>query len=80
MLEWETEVGPCGVMDYIGLDVVRDIELNYFRASGNPADKPPRFLEEMVSRGKLGMKTGEGFYKYPQPAYKKRGWLKGEDK
>lgn len=80
MLEWETEVGPCGVMDYIGLEVVRDIELNYFRASGNPADKPPRFLEEMVSRGKLGMKTGEGFYKYPQPAYKKRGWLKGEDK
>ncbi len=77
ILEWETETGPCGVMDYIGLDVVRDIELNYFKASGNPADKPPRFLEEMVSRGKLGMKTGEGFYKYPQPAYKKPGWLEG---
>jgi 3-hydroxybutyryl-CoA dehydrogenase len=77
MLEWETEVGPCGVMDYIGLDVVRDIELNYFKASGNPADKPPRFLEEMVSQGKLGLKTGEGFYKYPQPAYKKPGWLEG---
>jgi 3-hydroxybutyryl-CoA dehydrogenase len=78
MLEWETEVGPCGVMDYIGLDVVRDIELNYFRASGNPADRPPGFLEDMVSRGKLGQKTGEGFYKYPQPAYKRPGWLKGE--
>lgn len=80
MLEWETEFGPCGVMDYIGLDVVRDIELNYFRASGNPADRPPRFLEEMVAQGKLGMKTGEGFYRYPQPAYKRPGWLKGEDK
>jgi 3-hydroxyacyl-CoA dehydrogenase len=78
MLEWETEVGPCGVMDYIGLDVVRDIELNYFKASGNPSDRPPRFLEEMVAQGKLGMKTGEGFYKYPRPAYKLPGWLKGE--
>jgi len=72
MLEWETEVGPCGVMDYIGLDVVRDIELNYFKASGDPADRPPRFLEEMVAQGKLGQKTGEGFYKYPQSPIKGR--------
>jgi 3-hydroxyacyl-CoA dehydrogenase len=33
MFEWETDVDPCGVMDYIGLDVIRDIELNYFKAS-----------------------------------------------
>ena len=78
MLEWETEIGPCGSMDYIGLDVVRDIEMNYFRASGDPSDRPPRFLEEMIAQGKLGMKTGEGFYKYPRPAYKRPGWLKGE--
>jgi 3-hydroxybutyryl-CoA dehydrogenase len=78
MLEWETEIGPCGSMDYIGLDVVRDIEMNYFRASGDPSDRPPRFLEEMIAQGKLGIKTGEGFYKYPRPAYKRPGWLKGE--
>ena len=78
MLEWETDIGPCGSMDYIGLDVVRDIEMNYFRASGDPSDRPPRFLEEMIAQGKLGMKTGEGFYKYPRPAYKRPGWLKGE--
>lgn len=79
MLEWETDIGPCGVMDYIGLDVVRDIEMNYFKASGDPSDRPPQFLEEMIAQGKLGMKTGEGFYKYPHPAYKQPGWLKGEN-
>lgn len=78
MLEWETDIGPCGSMDYIGLDVVRDIEMNYFKASGNPSDRPPRFLEEMIAQGKLGMKTGEGFYRYPHPAYKRPGWLKDE--
>ncbi len=78
MLEWETDLGPCAIMDYIGLDVVRDIEMNYFKASGNPADRPPRFLEEMIDQGKLGQKTGEGFYKYPHPAYERPGWLKGE--
>lgn len=78
MLEWETNIGPCAVMDYISLDVVRDIEMNYFYASGDPSDRPPKFLEEMIVRGKLGVKTGEGFYKYPNPAYKRPGWLKGE--
>lgn len=78
MLEWETELGPCGAMDYIGLDVIRDIEMNYFKASGDPSDRPPQFLEKMIAQGKLGMKTGEGFYKYPHPAYKQPGWLKGE--
>jgi len=79
MLEWETEMGPCAVMDYVGLDVVRDIEMNYFKASGDPSDRPPKFLDEMIARGKMGIKTGEGFYKYPNPAYKRQGWIKGED-
>lgn len=77
MLEWETFIGPCGMMDIIGLDVVRDIENVYYRASGDPSDRPPKLLLDMIKQGKLGLKTGEGFYKYPNPAYKKPGWLKG---
>lgn len=78
MLEWETDIGPCAIMDYIGLDVVRDIEMNYYKNSGDPSDRPPKFLEEMISQGMLGEKTGEGFYKYPDPAYKKPDFMKGE--
>jgi 3-hydroxyacyl-CoA dehydrogenase len=79
MLEWESSEGPCARMDSIGLDVVRDIEMNYFLASGDIKDRPPKFLDEMIEQGKLGVKSGEGFYKYPNPAFKRPGWLKGEE-
>jgi 3-hydroxybutyryl-CoA dehydrogenase len=75
MLGWHVPIGPCGLMDKIGLDVVRDIELIYFRASGDPSDRPPAFLDAMVGRGELGEKTGLGFYRYPNPAYTRSGWL-----
>ncbi len=79
MLDWGTDVGPCGLMDIIGLDVVRDIEMIYFQASGDHSDQPPKLLLDLIARGKLGVKSGEGFYKYPDPAYKRPGWLKGEE-
>jgi len=79
MLEWETSIGPCGMMDIIGLDVVRDIEMVYYQASGNASDRPPKLLHDMIEEGKLGVKSGKGFYKYPNPAYKRPGWLKRED-
>lgn len=78
MLDWGVQFGPCALMDLIGLDVVRDIEMIYYRASGDPSDKPPPMLEEMIAQGKLGVKSGEGFYKYPNPAYQRPGFLKGE--
>lgn len=77
MLEWNVPIGPCGLMDEIGLDVVRDIEMNYFKATGDPSDRPPRVLTDLVDQGKLGVKSGEGFYEYPDPAYKEPGFLKG---
>lgn len=79
MLDWGTLIGPCGLMDRIGLDVVRDIEMIYYRESGNPSDRPPRLLEAMIDAGKLGEKSGEGFYTYPNPAYTRARWLTGED-
>ena len=77
MLDWGTPIGPCGLMDEIGLDVVRDIEMVYHEATGDPADKPPQMLLDMIERGKLGRKSGEGFYKYPDPAFEKPDWLNG---
>jgi 3-hydroxybutyryl-CoA dehydrogenase len=79
MLEWGMSIGPCGIMDEVGLDVVRDIETVYYRASGRPDDAPPLFLERMIQQGKLGQKTGEGFYKYPNPAYLQADFLQAKD-
>jgi len=75
MLDWHTSVGPCGLMDQIGLDVVRDIEMIYFQASGDALDHPPSFLDRMIGAGMLGLKSGQGFYSYPKPEYQRPGWL-----
>ncbi|MFX1349383.1 MAG: 3-hydroxyacyl-CoA dehydrogenase family protein [Promethearchaeota archaeon] len=58
------DYGPFKFMDRIGLDVIYDIEMSYFKNSGLPDDKPPDKLKEMVERGELGVKTGKGFYNY----------------
>lgn len=79
MLDWHVAMGPCGLMDVVGLDVVRDIENVYYEASGDPSDKPPEFLEEMIERGELGLKSGKGFYEYPAPAFERDGWLTAEE-
>jgi 3-hydroxybutyryl-CoA dehydrogenase len=73
-----TEAGPFGLMDRVGLDVVRDIELVYYRESGDPKDQPPEILHDKISKGELGVKTGKGFYKYPHPSYLRSDWLHGE--
>ena len=76
---YRTEMGPFGMMDRVGLDVVRDIELVYYRESGDPSDKPPKILLDKISKGELGAKTGRGFYMYPSPSYRKPGWLHGAE-
>lgn len=67
-MTWGWRLGPFVAMDQIGLDVVRDIENVYFEESGDPKDKPPAFLDEMIARGELGVKSGKGFYTYPNSA------------
>ncbi len=78
ILEWNTAYGPFALMDKVGLDIVKQIELTYYAESGDPSDIPPKELDEMIEKGYLGEKTGKGFYEYPNPAYTKKGWLKGE--
>jgi len=61
--------GPFGQMDKIGLDVVYDIEMFYHDESKDPRDHPPQALKDMIDRKELGVKTGKGFYTYPNPEY-----------
>jgi 3-hydroxybutyryl-CoA dehydrogenase len=68
------KMGPFALMDRVGLDVVLDIERHYAAESGDPNDEPPRFLAEMVEAGKLGVKTGEGFYRYLNPPFENPKW------
>lgn len=72
--------GPFGFMDNVGLDVVYDIEMVYYNESGDPRDFPPAALKEMIDRGELGVKTGRGFYRYPDPEYRRPEFLQGKKK
>jgi len=76
MILYDREIGPFGMMDRIGLDVVRDIEMVYYGESGDERDRPPRLLLEKIERGELGVKTGKGFYTYPEPAFQDPSWLR----
>jgi 3-hydroxybutyryl-CoA dehydrogenase len=67
--------GPFGIMDRIGLDTVYNIETTYFKHSKNWEDTPPQALKDMVDRNEIGVKTGKGFYNYPNPEYIGKNFL-----
>ena len=67
--------GPFGAMDYIGIDVVLGIERAYYDELGLDEDEQIRRLSEMVDRGELGMKSGKGFYSWPEPEFSKPEFL-----
>ena len=59
-------MGPLALADFIGLDVVLGV-LQVLQADlGDPRFAPPQTLRDLVAAGKLGQKTGEGFFRYPR--------------
>jgi 3-hydroxybutyryl-CoA dehydrogenase len=65
-LNWHMPVGPFQMMDQVGLDVVLDIENHYADENPHIPVGPRELLHSYVDAGKLGVKTGEGFYKHPK--------------
>ena len=57
-------MGPLQLADFIGLDVCLSIFRVLHEGFGNPKYAPCPLLVNMVAAGKLGVKTGEGFYTY----------------
>jgi len=57
-------IGPFELGDLIGLDVGLEVLSYVHQELGEPYYAPPRLLKDMVRAGKLGRKTGEGFYDY----------------
>jgi 3-hydroxybutyryl-CoA dehydrogenase len=57
-------MGPLQLADFIGLDVCLSILMVLYDGFGNPKYAPCPLLVNMVTAGKKGIKTGEGFYEY----------------
>jgi 3-hydroxybutyryl-CoA dehydrogenase len=63
-LGYRHPMGPLKLTDLVGLDVRLDIARYLHEKLGAEHFRPPRILEDMVAQGKLGKKTGQGFYKW----------------
>ncbi len=61
-LNWP--MGPFRLGDFSGLDVTYNARLHMFNVTGDERYRPSPQLEAKVKAGKLGRKTGEGWYKY----------------
>ncbi|MFZ5944483.1 MAG: 3-hydroxyacyl-CoA dehydrogenase family protein [Bacillota bacterium] len=57
-------MGPLALTDLIGLDVLLAVMEVLYKEYGDPKYRPCPLLRRMVKAGKLGKKSGEGFYKY----------------
>ena len=72
MLGMAHPMGPLHLADFIGLDVCLSILEVLNEGFGNPKYAPCPLLVNMVTAGKLGLKSGEGFYDYSEGPKQKK--------
>lgn len=65
-LGYNHPMGPLRLTDLVGLDVRLKIAEYLHTALGEETFRPPEILRRMVAQGKLGKKSGEGFYKWDE--------------
>lgn len=74
----KTPVGPLGTLDVVGLDTVWHITEYFANALNDPQTrKNSDYLkQEYLDKGWLGVKSGRGFYTYPDPAFQSPTFVK----
>jgi 3-hydroxybutyryl-CoA dehydrogenase len=75
-----TPSGPFGSLDVVGIDTAWKITDYWARRLFwvRQLRRNASFLRAYVDRGELGVKTGKGFYSYPDPAFQRPGFVDGE--
>jgi 3-hydroxybutyryl-CoA dehydrogenase len=74
MGNFKMHMGPFGILDDVGLDTAWHIVKEQ---KDERSRKFAILLSSYIDQGKLGVKSGEGFYKYPNPKYKDPDFLMG---
>jgi len=77
MIAMKVPMGPFGTLDLVGLKTAHDITAYWAARTGDERSRrnAAYLKEHYVDRGKLGVSTGEGFYTYPDPAFRRPGFL-----
>jgi 3-hydroxyacyl-CoA dehydrogenase len=57
-------MGPLELLDLVGIDVAEAIGEALFADTSDPSHRPPGRITELVGEGRLGRKSGRGFYRY----------------
>ena len=78
MISTGTKMGPFGIMDIVGMQTMYNIDLLWGEKLGDQTmlDRAAFIKKEFIDKGKMGMSSGEGFYKYPNPSYAEPDFLK----
>jgi len=77
MLHLGMPCGPFGLNDYVGLDTIWHVLQSHAKISGNPDEQrfADEFKRDYIDKGWLGVKSGRGFYTYPDPAFLRPDFL-----
>ncbi len=73
-LGYNHPMGPLRLTDLVGLDIRLHIAEYLHGKLGSETFRPPEILRRLVSEGKLGKKSGEGFYKWNEPEAGQRAY------
>ncbi len=78
MISTGVKMGPFAIMDLVGMQTMYNIDMLWGEKTGNQnmLDRAAMIKKEYIDKGKMGVSSGEGFYKYPNPAYAEADFLK----
>ncbi|TNF91305.1 MAG: 3-hydroxyacyl-CoA dehydrogenase [Gammaproteobacteria bacterium] len=78
MISTGVKAGPFGIMDVIGMKTMYNVNILLGEKPGGESMLAIANMikENYIDKGKMGVNTGEGFYKYPNPSYQDPGFLK----
>lgn len=78
MISTGAKIGPFGIMDTVGMQTMYNIDKLWGEKLGDETmlARAEMIKENYLDKGKMGVSTGEGFYKYPNPSYEKTTFLK----
>jgi 3-hydroxybutyryl-CoA dehydrogenase len=72
-------MGPLTLSDFIGLDVLYAVCNSIYEEFKRPEYAPPPLMKRMIASGRLGRKTGRGFYEYDENGEQRKPPVTGGD-